>query len=319
MNRTLLLDYMGDPSLLSGASLSELEKLTIDFPYCQATHLLYVKALSEQNSVHFHAQLKKTAAHISDRSILYYLIQSKQEIAPIPSEKKVIKEKVISTPPTVEKKEAPLSVETTTSNPKNMDQLILRVKELSNHTLPDLTETADKLSLLQTEHLQRIDDMVAAYLALRTIAKAAHKKELKKTVTKVEAPPTIIETPTIPVKKEKIDTVQEIVEKQEKLPEIKVKPPKEENKKAALIEKFIETAPSMPKPRKDFYSATNMAHNSTIDKDDLVSETLAEIHLKQGNIQKAIKIYQRLCLIIPEKSTYFAARIENLKKENNLL
>lgn len=48
---------------------------------------------------------------------------------------------------------------------------------------------------------------------------------------------------------------------------------------------------------------------------DVVTEAMAEVWEKQGNTLKAIEIYQKLSLLEPAKSTYFAARIEELKKE----
>jgi hypothetical protein len=40
---------------------------------------------------------------------------------------------------------------------------------------------------------------------------------------------------------------------------------------------------------------------------------MAEIWLKQGNNRKAIDIYSKLSFIFPEKSVYFASRIEQIK------
>lgn len=47
---------------------------------------------------------------------------------------------------------------------------------------------------------------------------------------------------------------------------------------------------------------------------DLVSETMAILHEKQGNISKAIEIYEKLIALFPEKSSFFALQIENLRK-----
>ena len=61
-----------------------------------------------------------------------------------------------------------------------------------------------------------------------------------------------------------------------------------------------------------------MAINSIDKQDIMVSEPLAEIHIKQGRFDKAIEIYRKLSLQNPEKKTYFAAKINHLNKENLL-
>ena len=53
------------------------------------------------------------------------------------------------------------------------------------------------------------------------------------------------------------------------------------------------------------------ANNAT----DVVTEAMAEIWEKQGNKRKAIDIYSKLSFIFPEKSVYFASRIEQLKQK----
>jgi tetratricopeptide (TPR) repeat protein len=58
-----------------------------------------------------------------------------------------------------------------------------------------------------------------------------------------------------------------------------------------------------------------MAVNSVSANDEIVSESLAEVYLKQGKKVKAIEIYKKLSLLNPEKNTYFVGKIENLQKE----
>ena len=48
---------------------------------------------------------------------------------------------------------------------------------------------------------------------------------------------------------------------------------------------------------------------------DLMTETLAELYLTQGHIDKAIQAYEILKLKNPEKSTFFARKIQDIKKK----
>jgi hypothetical protein len=51
----------------------------------------------------------------------------------------------------------------------------------------------------------------------------------------------------------------------------------------------------------------------SIEGKEVVTEAMADVWLKQGNVQKAIAIYEKLSLLNPVKSAYFAAQIEKLK------
>jgi hypothetical protein len=76
--------------------------------------------------------------------------------------------------------------------------------------------------------------------------------------------------------------------------------------------------PSITRPKSEFFNPANVAKLSVEEKDEIVSETLASIYLKQGLIKKAILTYEKLSLIYPHKITYFAALINKIKTEHNI-
>ena len=93
------------------------------------------------------------------------------------------------------------------------------------------------------------------------------------------------------------------------------KRPKPVKTKSDLIDEFIENQPSISRPKTQFYDPVDKAKESIVDNENIVSETLAGIFLDQGYLLKAIKIYQKLSLKFPEKSSYFAALIKKAEKE----
>lgn len=64
-------------------------------------------------------------------------------------------------------------------------------------------------------------------------------------------------------------------------------------------------------------SATETAVQSLAEKsnkeEEILTESMAEAFSAQGKQQKALEIYEKLSLLNPDKSAYFAAKIESLK------
>jgi len=83
-----------------------------------------------------------------------------------------------------------------------------------------------------------------------------------------------------------------------------------------LIDKFIREEPRISQPDEKKIAEINIPEQDETAIYDVATETLAKIFLKQGNKSKAIKIYKQLILKIPEKSSYFAAQIEKITKED---
>lgn len=83
----------------------------------------------------------------------------------------------------------------------------------------------------------------------------------------------------------------------------------------ALLNKFIAEEPSISKPKTAFFSPSRSAKQSLEESNDLVTETLAKIYFLQKNYSKAIRAYEQLSLVYPEKKVFFAAQIEKIKEE----
>ncbi|MEI6348225.1 MAG: hypothetical protein WCP69_09790 [Bacteroidota bacterium] len=87
-----------------------------------------------------------------------------------------------------------------------------------------------------------------------------------------------------------------------------------------LVDKFAVQPIKVSKPTDEALHNAEAAKKSLIKHDDIASETLAKIYIKQKHYDKAIKIYRTLSLKNPEKIIYFANLIEEVEKNkvNNL-
>lgn len=83
-----------------------------------------------------------------------------------------------------------------------------------------------------------------------------------------------------------------------------------------IIQKFISEDPKI-KQNKGI-EETNIQNDLSIPSvefgEDLISENLAKIMVKQGKKNKAIDIYKKLIWKYPQKKAYFASQIESIKK-----
>lgn len=83
----------------------------------------------------------------------------------------------------------------------------------------------------------------------------------------------------------------------------------------ALIDRFIHQAtPPPPAKKAEFFTPQQAAKRSLEDHADMVTETLARIYEKQGNLAKAKAAYQRLAEKFPERSAHFLERIRALEQ-----
>lgn len=89
-------------------------------------------------------------------------------------------------------------------------------------------------------------------------------------------------------------------------------PGKTSKRNIDLINDFIAKSPKIKPATDDNYD--DLAMESSTENEQLMTETLAHVYLEQKKYEKAIAAFTVLSLKYPEKSSFFADRIEAVKK-----
>src|SRR5688572_28127970 len=76
MNKASFLTLVRQASRISDQDVEELEKLVVNFPYCQTAHLLIAKAAYDKGSMLSNQKLKKAAIYAANRQLLKKLIHT---------------------------------------------------------------------------------------------------------------------------------------------------------------------------------------------------------------------------------------------------
>jgi len=140
------------------------------------------------------------------------------------------------------------------------------------------------------------------------------KTSFKSYLEKFQPPAGIIEE--IEEEAEISNAIDEAVEEEmvaeiaENIKKKKKKKKKEAKKKLAAKKKKEKKKAKRKKKER----VIEIARRSIEANEDVVSETLAELLAQQGSRKKAIRMYKRLSLIFPKKSSFFAEKIAKLKK-----
>jgi hypothetical protein len=277
MNRQQFINYIKSPEQLNEESLPQLENLVKEYPYFQTAETLLAMNLLLKGNFKFNDQLRLASAYAADRKLLKHQLN------------------------TIQKSKEP---ETRIESPPHEKEYA--VPEKKDHS-SDTKSLADLINQLKTEvdlyMIQAPDQKSNKQIAkLHQIA-----VKLEKLIEPDEKKSTVVE------KKKEAKQPAPPDYNLEHLEEISLKKPKQ-IANAELIDKFIKEEPRIvPKPT--FFDPVDSAKQSILDNESVVSETLAEIYYKQGNLSKAIKIYKKLSLVNPQKSSYFAAQIEKIQKE----
>ena len=288
-------------TILSPKQTRELEDIIEEYPYFQAARALHLKGLKNLDSYKYNNALKVTAAHTTDRDVLFDYITSKEFV------QNNIADAIAGRGSKLEDQEA--ISEEIQPNPNTASML----SESSEPALPQNLNDAEQI----------LDPKLFE----------SRKPEVK--IEKVEEPKKESDTnlnlgkPIPFTNKEKhsftewlqlTSTHDEPVEKQNTNDDHgseNVLEELERKKKFELLDKFIENNPKIVP--KESNPKVNIKESTKIDKNELMTETLAKVYLEQKKYKKAIQAFKILSLKYPEKSGFFADQINAVKKlkDNN--
>lgn len=195
--------------------------------------------------------------------------------------------------------------------------------ERSDMPVPDHTPDAPASAATATEHTSSappIDYAAYGELAAAGVITARHMvKWLRGTATQPKRHDVPFEVRTTnprpaPMKRQQLDSWQKLLHDPSRhlfiAPDSEVEKPilRHHGRPADEPDKKKKKKKSLPEPER-------IARQSLQTPPDLVSEPLAQVLEKQGHYEQAIIMYERLRLKYPEKSNFFAAKIEALKKK----
>ncbi len=120
--------------------------------------------------------------------------------------------------------------------------------------------------------------------------------------------PTLKEPDTLPA------SMHEPVTTEQSEPDKSTK--KRQKSQQRIIDRFLSQEPRIEPGAKDVPEG-ELAPESQEEHPDMVSETLADLLVKQGKSDRAAAIYKKLSLMFPEKSRYFAKKLENIQRTTN--
>jgi tetratricopeptide (TPR) repeat protein len=323
LNKHDFISLVEAPQILGKQHISSLRSVTADFPYFQTAQLLLTKALYNEKHYEFEKQLKHVSLMSPDRAVLFRFIHNINTLEPVtvqplqeelsvieaepqpkefaPDEQPLVTAVTINTPiePVVEEKTiepSPIELEISippqiTEVPDVQATIIAEPEKPETHIAPSQTHSFAEWLLLQQKQKIVLDP--AASIEKEPVTPSTAEPKVESTTHSESQETTRIQE----------EIAQQVIRSNV-------------NEFESILDKFIRENPRISRGKAEFYNPVNMARQSVEDDNEIVTETLANVYYKQGHYKKAIKVYEKLCLIYPHKMPYFASLIQKIKTEN---
>lgn len=349
MNAENFSQYLQDPSLLHQVSYEELKTVALQYPYCQPLRLLLLKKCLLDNRANWRETLAQVASRSVDRRLLFERVKAlggtteavdnflmaeeylelksledlKEEALPLPNEpdKNVLfefgttEDKRSDVPPSASSvpavhlpEDAPYPTDASEEDRAQSPQQLQRWKaQQLQHIASELNSATNKPTppMAEPQHQlfthKLLPNAILTAVAIDSVAEKARLSPFNAPRSSRMAPDTPLHQ-GIPRPRPKTSFTSWIAQFQ---------PPNIKNQ----LSDIMESEQSEISKKQQKQDVTNIAEQSVTRHPDVISETLAKLLARQGEKEQAVEIYERLMLVFPKKSTYFAHQIEQLKKK----
>ena len=297
MKKQQLYDLIGDPSGVNESTLTGLQDLVVQYPFFQAARLLLLKNLQVLDNVLYEPELKRSAMFISDRTRLFDLIRGVYPEKQMPAEQKTEDVAVLEEQ---DKKEEKASSVAVTGKVESVNEYF---------GVDDVTETLQGGKVGFTFSPGSDGDrhgVPEEFMFDYEKSDGGYSLSMYDEEPEQETGSHSFEDWLSLVNNNMADENESADSKT----------PDKKNKTIDVIDRFLSNRDKKIKPRTDKADTASrkIEEPSSFDVDELMTETLAKIYIKQGHYFKALNIFEKLSLKYPEKSVYFAQQIENVKK-----
>lgn len=300
------------------------------YPYSQVLHALAARVSDEHEFPFRQQELQTAAVYACDRAVLKEIMSRKAEVWPVSSE--VIGQNHSVTPESIETNQLHTGDESgdlaeevlqdlhrLSELKHNFEVMFVDIREAARREKQpeaeeeeeeDTGDDTDEVDIENTDDEDKETKKKTPPLRRKTTGKSKAQRiiELAKALEEDDAA-------TAAEHDGPEDTIISEIKNSKK----KINPENEKQREQLeIIDQFIKTQPSITSARDKERVQPSAGDLSSIKSgefgDNVISETLVDILLRQGKKDKAIEVLKKLIWKFPQKKAYFAAQIEDLKK-----
>ncbi len=302
-------------SSLEACDLEEIKALVKRYPFFAPGQFLLLQKLKSLNDPGYSAQLQKSVLYYHNPLAFEYFINAERFVTevdlkePVPGNTEVIQTQEQSPAITSNDAEIIREEEILTNIDNNETPSVLE----ETKSIEEVTET--EATLVENEALPAEEMELDAPTEEMPLAENEALPDLVDNISKPE--PEVVNEAASPLAFEPFHTVDYFASQGIRLSQEEITKDKF-GKQLKSFTEWLKTMKRLPAQEANMDASTekkleHLAEDS-VHNPDVVTETMAEVWLKQGNTLKAIETYNKLSLLNPSKKAYFAGLIENLKR-----